>query len=147
VETETASVTVAELDDLVRQIFDKRLVIEEAEAVVSGHNKELAKLEEKAVVYLKELGRDNYRTEWGTVSILEKWRVNLPQTDEDKQAFFQYLREKGLFDRLATVNSNSLNSLYMAEWAAAQEEGKGMEFSIPGIGAPKLFEALGKRKK
>jgi hypothetical protein len=146
-ENQTASVTVADLDALVRQIFDQKLLIEEAEAGVTVLNKELARLEEKAVVCLEELERDNYKTEFGTIYINEKWRVNMPQTDEDKQALFGFLREKGIFDKYATVNSNSLNSLYMAEWEAAIEDGKGMEFSMPGIGAPKLHKALGKRKK
>lgn len=142
----SAPVTVADLDDLVKTIFEQRVKIEESEKVTSELNKELALLKAKAVNYLKELGRENFKSPFGTISVNQKWRVSLPQTDEDKAALFNWLRGQGLFDKYATVNSQSLNSLYLAEWDAAKARGEGMTFSMPGIGEPKLFEDLGVRK-
>lgn len=144
---EVTEVTVAELDTLVKLISEQRAVIEEADRITASMNIELARLQGKVVQYLKELNRDNYKSPHGTVSVKQNWRVNLPQTDEDKKALFEHLRERGIFDRYATVNSQSLNSLYMADWAAATQEGRGMDFRMPGIGEPKLFEALSYRKK
>ena len=145
-EVPAGSVTVAELDGLVKQIFDKRVEIEAADLVSTGLNKELLALKAKAVLYLKDLGRENFSSPHGTVSINQKWRVNLPSTDGDKAALFEWLRERGIFDKYATVNSNSLNSLYMAEWEAAKQAGEGMTFAMPGIGEARLFEDLGIRK-
>lgn len=145
--SENTPVTVQELDALVKTIFETRIKIEEQEKVVSELNKELANLKAKGVAYLKELGRDSYKTEYGTISILERWRVGLPQTDADKAALLAHLKERGIFDKYVTVNANSLNSLYMADWEDAKERGEGMTFGMPGIGEPKLFEDLGMRKR
>jgi hypothetical protein len=66
----------------------------------------------------------------------------MPATDEAKQAFFNYLRERGLFEKYATVHSQSLNAFYFAEKDAALAEGN-LEFEIPGITKETEFEALG----
>ena len=145
--TPPQKVTVEELDLLVSDIFTKKKEIEASELVTSGLNKELAVLKGRAVNYLTELGREDFKSPYGNVSISQKWRINMPATDEDKAALFDWMRERQIFDRYATVNSNSLNSLYMAEWEDAKKRGEGMTFSMPGIGEPKLFTDLGMRKK
>ncbi len=144
--TPKPSVTVAQLDELVAKIFEKRKEIEAAELVTSKLNIELAKMKQDCVVYLKELGRENYKSPYGSISVQQKWRVNMPQTDAEKQALFEWMREKGIYDKYATVNSASLNSLWNAEREAAAKRGELMEFEIPGLGAGKLFEDLGMRK-
>jgi len=135
------TVSVVQLDDLVNSIFDKKAEVTAQALIVTKMNKELSGLQAQAVKFLKELGRKKYVTDRGTLSITEKWRVNNPQTDEDKQAFFQYLRGEGLFDQMATVNNNSLNAYFKEAQAAADEAGD-MLFQIPGIGEAKLFEAM-----
>jgi hypothetical protein len=135
-------VTVKELDELAAYIFAKRQRIEAIEELVSQENKELAVAKAKFVSYLKELGREDYKSSGGTLSIQAKWRVALPATDEAKTKFFDWLRERGIFDKYATVHSASLNSLYNAEWEAAKDRGEGLSFSIPGVPEPKLFEDL-----
>lgn len=145
--TDVNNVTVADLDALTDEIFKKRVEIDAHAEVGKALNKDLVALKEKMVVFLKELNRDNYKTPHGTVSILQRWRVGLPQTLEDKKALFGWLQEKGIFDEYVSVNSQSLNSLYMGEWDEAKKRGEGMTFKIPGVGDPKLFEDLGMRKK
>ena len=139
-------VTVEMLDQLVKDIADTKNMIALSEAHTSELNKLKGGLEAKCVNYLKALGRDKYQSPHGNVSVTAKWRVNLPATDADKRAFFDWLREKGIFDKYATVNANSLQSLYMGEWDAATRAGVGMEFTLPGIGERKLFEGLSFRK-
>lgn len=136
------SVTVADLDELIAKIAKKEGEIEIQEDILKEKNKELATLQGKCVQYLNELNRKNYESPSGKVTIAQKWRVNLPADDNAKRALFEHLRERGIFDKYATVNSNSLNSLYKQDWEAAKERGEGLEFSMPGIGAPNLFEAL-----
>jgi hypothetical protein len=139
-------VTVEELDTLIGQMFDQIAECEAKEAALTEENKKLASLEAKVTKYLEELGREDFKSPRGTVSIKEKWRVNLPKTDAEKAAFFDWLRGQGIFDKYATVNSNSLNSLYMAEWEVAKQEGRGMEFSLPGIGPATVYKGLNRRK-
>jgi hypothetical protein len=120
--------------------------IEQMERAVTEENKKLALLEAKAVAWLDELGRESYKHPRGSIGVNEKWRFNLPQGDENKAKFFNYLRERGLYDKYATVNANSYNSFLLAEWEVAKEEGRGMEFSVPGVPEPKFFRALSTRK-
>jgi hypothetical protein len=138
--------TVKELDDLVEAIFDQKAKIEEMNEAVSKENVALQRLEAKAVAYLEELGRETYKTARGTLGVKENWRFNLPQSDEDKLKFFNYLREKGVYDKYATVHSSAYNAFCKAEWEAAQAEGKGMDFSLPGVPEPKLYKGLTTRK-
>ncbi len=135
-----SQVTVAELNDLIAKIAEQEQKIEVQAEVSKNLNKELAVLENRAVQYLKDLGQDEFVSPYGKCSIEQKWRVNLPENDIEKRKFFDHLREREIFDKYATVNSNSLQSLYNRDWEAAKLEGHGMEFSMPGIGAPKLFE-------
>ncbi len=138
--------TVAEFDGLVKTMFEKREEIEALEELSKDLNKQLQELQGKAVVALKERGESSYKTQYGTVSIMERWRVNLPQTDEDKKAMFGWFETQGTFWQYATINSNSLNSIYMKEWEAAKERGEGMTFKFPGLGDAKLHETLSMRK-
>jgi len=130
------SVTVEELDVLVTSIFDKKKEIEEYSIGGKKLNSDLFALKEKAVVYLKELDRRDYKAERGTISIKSRWRVNMPANDQLKAELFDHLRERGLFDKYATVNSMSLNSLYKEDWEEAKRKGEGMEFSMPGLERP-----------
>jgi hypothetical protein len=141
-----AHVTVTDLDALVEEIFTQKVKIEEMGELVTLENKKLAALEAKGVAYLEALGRESYKHPRGTISIKESWRFNLPATDEDKFAFFTWLRERGLYDKYATVNSNSYNSLLLTEWEIAQHEGRAMEFSVPGVPQPKFYRRLGTLK-
>ena len=134
---------VRELDALCAEIFDQKDKIEEMGKLVTVENKKLMELEAKALAYLDELERDNYRSPRGTISYKQGWRFNLPETDEAKLAFFDYLREKGLYDRYATVHSAAYNAYCNAEFEAAIADGRGMEFSLPGVPAPKEYKKLG----
>lgn len=137
-----AEVTIAEVDALLATILEKEEAKEKLSEQVTELNKEIARLEAQATQYLKDLDREKYESPLAKVKIEQKWRVNLPADEAAKKELFEHLRKRGIFDKYATVNSNSLNSLYMADWEAAKEEGKGIEFYMPGIDAPKLFEKL-----
>lgn len=138
--------TVLELDDLVDQIFDQKQKIEEMGAALTEENKRLAQLEFKAAAWLDEIGRETYKGKRGSISIKEKWSFALPKSDEDKQAFFSWMKEKGIFDKYATVHATSYNTLVNEEWEIAKQEGRGMEFSIPGVPEPRFVRLLSTRK-
>ena len=136
------SLTLADLDQFVKDLKDKRAEADTAKEALSEINKSIAQLESKAVALLKELGRKNFTSPSGTITVEQKWRVNLPTSDNAKMELFEHFKSRGIFEKYATVNSNSLNSLYLSDWEEAKKEGRGMEFSMPGVDAPKLHEAL-----
>lgn len=139
---EAKQLTVDDLDQFVKSINDKRLDEAARDTELKALRAEIDRLEAKAVMLLKELGRKNYQSPFGTISVVEKWRVSIPKTDEQKTLFFNHLRERGIYEKYVTVNSNSLQSLFLTDWDEAKKEGRGMEFVMPGIEAPKLHESL-----
>lgn len=140
------TIAVTELDYLCKQIANERKLKEDMEAVVTEQNKKIAGLEAKAVDYLETLARENYASPYGTISIKENWRVNLPDSPENWSKLFDYFRRRECFDGMITVNSNKLNSFYKEELEIAQEDGRAMEFEIPGLNPPKLHKSLAYRK-
>lgn len=138
-------ITLKDMDALIEQISNKRYEIDEHRIIEKKLNAELDELERKCISYLKELGRESYQSPIGTIYQIQKPRITTPKTDKDKKAFFDYLEKKGLFLQYASVNSNSLNSFYRAEFEAAKERGE-MDFNIPGLGAPSIYETVGFRR-
>ncbi len=137
------SVTVEDLDKLVSEIADKEKDIDIIEAELKEKNKAVAELKMQAVGYLKELGREKYAAPFGTVSLTEHWSVKMPTTPENKEQLFNWMREKGIFDSYATVNSNSLKALFKSERDLAVKEGQDpLLFVLPGLEPATVFEGL-----
>jgi len=141
-------ITVADIEALVKTLAEKRLECEELKKPLTKANEELEAIEQKLVEALDEVGKDSYKSESGTVTRVNKWRVNLPQ-GEDKLKFFEFLKERNLFEGMATVNSNSLNAFFMEEWENAKKGDPmaALNFSLPGIGEPKAYKTLSFRRK
>ena len=74
-----------------------------------------------------------------------KTSAKTPKTPEDREKFFSYLRDQGVYEDLITVNSQTLNSYVKSEEALATERGE-LDFSIPGI-AIEYYKQLSERKK
>ena len=141
-------ITIEEIEATAKQMADKRIECEELKKPLTQANKELEEIEQKLVAMLKEVGKDSYRSEFGTATRVTKWRVNLPQ-GEDKLKFFEFLKERGVYENMATINSNTLNSFYMEQWENAKKDDPmaALNFSLPGISEPKAYETLSFRKK
>lgn len=70
--------------------------------------------------------------EFEKVKLVTSARAKVPQDPMEKQAFFDYLIEKGVYDAYRTVNSNSINSFVKIEYELAKERGD-FDFKIPGL--------------
>lgn len=144
-----SDILVKDLEALGEKMAVLRDEIADAKAAVSVKENEYDELERKAISMLGELGKKSYPTEAGLITKVEHWKVKLPQTPEDRKQFFDYLKEKGIFDNLITVNSNTLNSFFKAEWEALKQSSpeEAMNFRIPGINEPTLHETISFRRK
>jgi hypothetical protein len=142
-------VTVSDMEALVKSLADKRLEVETLKKPYSQACEELEAIEQKIVGTLEELGKDNYKSEFGTITRVNQWRFNLPKSPEDKAAYFEFLRQKGIFEQMATVNANTHNSFCKEEWEAAKQRDpmEALNFRIPGIEEAKLYRTLSFRKK
>lgn len=64
----------------------------------------------------------SYKSKSGTITKSEQPNYRLPQDDDSRKKFFSYLKEKGLYDQLITVNSRSLQSFVKQEVELAEAE-------------------------
>ncbi len=144
-----AQYTIEDLERLSREIRDMREKVAELKKPYTDMQDELDAKEALAIGILKELGKKSYQGEAGTITRVESYRVNLPNSPEDKAAFRAFLEERGDFDRLLTYNSNTVNSYYMQEWENAKQSDDptdALNFKIPGIQEPKIRETIQFRK-
>jgi hypothetical protein len=138
-------ITLSEMELLIEKIKELREKETEASRIKKDISTELEMLENLMIQNLNSQGLSSYRGKQGTVSITHRTSVKKPETDEDKAAFHNWLREQGLYDSLISVNSQSLNALYKNKFAEALEQGN-TDFSIPGISGVTIQESLSFRK-
>ena len=136
------SITVTEFDALIEKAFELKDLHASQKEAAAATWEEFERLQGKIVMALKEQERDTYASPRGRVTISEKWRVKLPVDDAAKEQLFKHLTERGIFMKYATVNANSLNSLFMQDWEAAKRIDGGIGFLMPGVEAPTLAETL-----
>lgn len=132
--------TTKELEELVTACFTQQTLADNAMAVSEKHREEQRELERKIQSYLEYYGKSKYVSSIGTIEVRERFSFRTPKTDEEKKFFFDWLTEKGLFLRYASVNSNALNSLLKDEFEEAREAGK--EITVPGIQKPTEYRTI-----
>lgn len=76
----------------------------------------------------------------------EQASVKVPKDPEARDALFAFLKEKGIFDEVITVNSRTLNSLYNSLADEALTTGN-IDFRMPGVSEPTPFKTLQLKKK
>lgn len=124
--------------------FQLRNSIKEIEASVKPLQESLDNLEREIVAELEERKLTSFDSVSGKLIKTVRTSVKIPQGD-DKFQFFDYLRERGQFEALATVNSAQLNKWYKEELELAQKEKKMLV--IPGLGLPTSSVGLSFRTK
>lgn len=122
----------------------------EKKARLNAQLKELNEAEErdetKILEMLEAAELDSFDGTKGKVSIVNRFTVRVPQSIDDKQKLFDYLKKRKIFFELVSVNSQTLNSFYKKEMEIAAGEGN-TDFKIPGVGEPGVKKTLSFRKK
>ena len=140
-ENQVKPVTVEELDNLLADYKAKHIEKEVIAEQLKEKNKELIAIEGRVTAYLKELGRENFDSPFGKCELFQDEYVKMPDGPEEKAKFFGWLKENAIFDKYATVNSNSLNALFFRERATAVEQGADpMTWTLPGLSVPTIHE-------
>ena len=138
--------TIKDFESVCEAIANKRLEVDAKKIELSAINSQLEELEAKAQAMLETNEIDSYKSAHGTVYLSTYESVKMPQDLEAKEQFFSWLKSKGLYDEMVSVNSQKLNGLYRKEKEAEMEKGN-MFFTIPGLGEPVVSPRLGFRKK
>jgi hypothetical protein len=145
-EVEASEDTLAALTQLCEGLSDLRLVKSDMEDKISEINALIKTFEEKTISYFKEYGLPSLKLENATYSIIKRKSFAQPASPEDRAAFFGYLRSKGLFDSMISVNSRTLTSWASREVEEMEKEGR-VGWLPPGLSQPSEFESIGIRKK
>lgn len=112
--------------DLLEQIAFNCYAYKKLAADLDKQKKEAtAKKEEMQEIMghlMEVLDVTSYKSKSGTITKTEQPNYRLPQDDDSRKKFFSYLKEKGLYDQLITVNSRSLQSFVKQEVELAEAE-------------------------
>lgn len=88
---------------------------------------------------------DKYFSKLGTIYKRVKFSVKTPKTEDDRKAFFDYLKTRGMFDDLISVNSQTLNAWYQSELQNVKDNG-GDFLEVPGLNEITTYENVILRK-
>lgn len=141
----TEPVSVEKVKDLAAKLWSARKLRDEKAEEAKVYAEEYRALEEAMLKVLDACELERFDTDDCTISVAARSSVRVPKGREDKEAFFDYLRERGIYDDLVTVNSQTLNAFYREEEEKAVADGA-IEFSIPGLVATQ-YQTLQVRKK
>lgn len=130
-----SKITLAEIEEKVNKCFEKQLEYKQADRIAKDLYHELGNLEAEVIAILEQHERNDFKTDKGHFSYTyrEAWRT--PKTNEEKQAFAEYIKKKygeEFFWATFGVNSRSLGSFCNQELAEEEKKGN-LTFQIPGI--------------
>ena len=141
-------VSIDDMDNAVKKLRDAKLKYDEAVATKNESYARYQDAQEATMALLKRAGKDEYTVKgFGKVSIKEELSVKTPKSPEEKEAFFNWIKDTmgdDAYFSYMTVNSNSLNSLYKQKVEEAGARGEILD--VPGLEAPTSYTKLSLRK-
>ena len=144
------TITTDELDEIVSGMALAKAEYESAKQGSDILYKQYQELRAKCIATLQQAGKSKYFVDGvGTISVTEKLKIQTIKNPEDKEQFFDWLKSKygnEGYLTYATVNYQSLNSLYNSEFENAKLDGTADNFQIPGVGNPEHEYGLSFRK-
>ena len=139
--TELPAVTVTELQGLCKLLLSKKEDHERALEAAKKTSEAVVELEQRILKYMKEYGLPMFEGPFGRASVKNYSTVAQPATHEDRKSFFDYLKEKGIYEEMISVNSRTLNSWVNREIEAREKNGE-FGWVPPGLQAPGNFQRL-----
>lgn len=134
-----SDVTVNELSGMCQKLFELREIVDDIKEQLREAQENYDSCETELLEMLEALGLKSFKSPLGSIETRRRESVRVPQGPA-KDEFFNYLREKGQFDALITVNSQTLNSWYKQESEQAIKEQRMLV--VPGLGAPTFSMSL-----
>jgi hypothetical protein len=146
--TPVSEISLEQMDKAIKDLREAKDAYQEASNKAKELNAHYRDIEAQVITMLKQSGKKKYILEGiGQVIISEVLSVTTPKGTEQKKAFFDWLRKEMGEDgylTYATVNSNSLNSLYKQK---VEEYGqRGEVLDIDGLDLPTSYTKLSLRK-
>ncbi len=142
-ENTSEDVTVATFETLCDSMIKQKKIVDELKERLKDESGIMEKMKTKFMAHMTDQKKKKYQANSGTFSVTDKTSVKVPKSPEDRALFFGWLRDKGVFQSVITVNSQTLNSIYKQEFDAAEDP----HFKIPGINAVTTYQTLNIRGK
>ena len=122
--------TLHQMEAMTEHAFSLKQTYEEAKKFMEEVHAKYKDQQLKIIAALEELQLTSYKSKFGNISYRYVSTFKTPKTPEQREAFFSFLQEKGIFDQMITVNSRTLNS-----WAKQEELANPdvLDFRIPGL--------------
>ena len=140
-----ADITMVEFEAFIKEFAEAKEKVDQLAYEKTKATEVMDMWESKVMSVMQQFNKTSYRSSYGLLVRSERWSWKTPKSDEDKQAFYGYLKSKGLFDTMISVNSQTLNSFAKKELELAKEEGD-LDFKLPGLGEPTLNEMIALRR-
>lgn len=137
-------VTTKEIQEAIERVYTMAVKKAEVENELSKINKLVMSAECFVLALLEKAGMNEFPSEYGKFEIDEKSSLSMKTVN--KEQFYQYLKDTGQFDALATIHARTFVGWYNKEEKRAREEGREMEFSIPGVPTPSTYTTLHYKK-
>jgi len=133
-----AELTVKQIEAMIAESFRMKEQYAEAKKIASEYYNKLSKIQAEVIEVLMDLGKTKYVSDSGTFSFKVNETFRVPKTPEDRERFFNFLKEKEIYEDMITVNSATLNS-----WAKLEiENSTELDYQIPGLEkSPPSFKA------
>lgn len=123
---------VTELREKIDACFLKRAEYEAKKKESSELYADLKRMQQEIINIMEELEINKFEGEQGTISYKYTESFKVPKDPDSRLKFFSYLRDKGVYDEMITVNSKTLNSWAKQEAELAEDQGE-FDFQIPGL--------------
>jgi hypothetical protein len=139
----------SELTELCKKHAEWKALLQIEEDKLSEKKQAMKELEYKILSKLEEAEIKTYKLPTvGTFSIRTNTTWNLPKTEEDRKAYFDYLKKRGVFESMITVNSKKHSSFckQVLEEMAEEDPYAAADFEIPGVPGKSTYDSLSVRK-
>lgn len=120
--------SVKELDLLCSELKDLRTLKKEIKAKLDEVEKEYKSKQSEIIKLLEELGKTENEGSFGKVKVVQREYYKMNNKDE----VFNWLRERGDFESLATVNANTFSS-YVKKLVEQKREEGDFVWTPPGV--------------
>lgn len=132
--------TIIELEQMTEKAFELKQIITEEKRQISDLVNDLEMLQLRIIEELEAANLVSFKSKSGTFTYRYNESFKVPKTPEDKEKFFAYLKDKGVYEELVTVNSQTLNS-----WVK-QEIEENIDLQIPGLTKTAPYPVASMRK-
>jgi hypothetical protein len=137
-------ITVDELQEKCRALFEKRKAYEDSKAITAKLNADYEQSEREIIEILQALEMKTFTSNYGVISLRKKEYYPIPKSPEQKEAIRKYMEEKGIFEQYWSIHSQSFNSWVKQEKEVAIEEKRFL--NLPGVEAPTISFDLAMKK-